>query len=64
MIESNKRICKICLQIKDRIQSGKFDEKNKRWVDETGKLWNGSKCPECTKNVSKEKMRLKRIKVE
>lgn len=59
-MEQNLRICKICKQMKKRIMDGKFDEKNKRWKDENGKLWSGSYCPDCNKERVKIKMRIKR----
>ena len=46
-IEMNKRICKTCGLIKDRILVGKFDNRNKKYHDETGKTWNGNVCPKC-----------------
>lgn len=41
------RQCKLCGETKIRIQAGNFDEKNKKFVDESGKLWNGLVCPPC-----------------
>lgn len=35
--------------MKSRIFDGKFDNKNKRWNDETGSAWNGLRCPACHK---------------
>jgi len=52
--ESNKRICKTCNKIKERISAGKFpNNKDKRYVDENGKQWTGSVCPDCLKDKSK-----------
>jgi hypothetical protein len=56
-MENNKRICKICKVLKDRIETGKYpDGKNKKTVDETGKLWNGSVCGSCNVKRSHENM--------
>ena len=56
MEESNLTKCKICNQMKNRIQSGKFtDNINKRWVDENQLLWNGRVCPECHQVKMKQK---------
>lgn len=59
-MESNLRICKVCKQLKNRTEAGKFNAKDKKWVDDTGKLWNGSCCPACNAIRVKEKMKLKR----
>jgi hypothetical protein len=56
-MEKNKRLCKQCNILKDRIQSGTYpDGKNKKHVDETGKLWNGSICGSCNVGRSHENM--------
>ncbi len=48
MNETNLRHCKICSQLKSRTENGKFGKsRNKRYVDENGKLWNGNVCPGC-----------------
>lgn len=61
-METNLRICKQCQQLKTRIDAGKFNstKKDKKYVDETGKLWSGSLCPECNKIRLKDVMRNKR----
>jgi ribonuclease HIII len=59
-MEADKRICKICKQLKNRILVGKFDDKNKKYNDETGKSWNGSTCPPCHKEQVRIKMKLTR----
>jgi hypothetical protein len=56
-MEKNKRACKICKVLKDRILDGKFDHINKRWVDETGLAWNGNVCPPCNRDRMKNVMR-------
>lgn len=56
--ESNKRTCKICLLLKQRIQDGKFaNGRDKRWVDESGKQWVGSICPICNSIRARENMK-------
>lgn len=59
-MEINKTICKVCGQIKDRIEDGKYNSKDRKWVDEFGKPWNGKKCPPCNSQRVKELMRTKR----
>lgn len=59
-MEINKTICKTCGQIKDRIADGKYNAKDKKWIDETGKPWNGKCCGSCNSNRVKELMRNKR----
>lgn len=46
-MEENWRKCKVCDIVKKRILVGKFDEKNKRYHDETEKTWCGNVCPSC-----------------
>lgn len=60
MIEENLRKCKDCGEIKPRILVGKFDHKNKRYHDGTGKAWNGSRCPSCHKEKAKLNMKVMR----
>lgn len=61
-MEINKSICKICNKVKDRIEAGKFNSKDKKWVDEEGKVWNGRVCNFCTKERVKNHMKNKRTK--
>lgn len=62
-METNKRLCKVCGILKDRIETGKYpDNKNKKHVDETGKLWNGSVCSACNVTRSHETMKKLRAK--
>jgi hypothetical protein len=56
-METNKTICKICGQIKDRIEAGKYNAKDRKWVDESGKPWMGKVCPPCNSLRVKELMR-------
>lgn len=54
-MEQNTRECKQCEQLKQRIEAGKFPNgKNKRWRDESGKLWSGNLCGECNNARCKE----------
>lgn len=57
LVEQNKRECKVCGQIKDRILQGKFDKVNKKWSDGSGLLWNGNVCPQCHVVRCRENMR-------
>lgn len=59
-MEVNKRICKVCGELKNRILVGKFDDKNKKYHGDDGKLWNGSVCPQCHKEQVRAKMKLTR----
>ena len=54
MEEKQSKVCKICNKLKYRILDGKFDDINKRWINEDGKLWNGLVCPPCHKIRMKE----------
>ena len=58
--ESDLSTCRLCEKIKIRRFVGKFDDKNKKYVDETGLLWNGRKCPQCHKDHSRMNMKKKR----
>jgi hypothetical protein len=54
IMESNKRVCKTCLQLKDRISAGKFPNgRDKKWVGQDGLLWNGASCGKCNQNRAK-----------
>lgn len=57
-MEVNLRRCKFCNGLKQRIEAGKFPNgKDKKWRDESGKLWSGNLCSDCNVNRSKEVMR-------
>ena len=58
--ESNMTKCKVCGLLKRRILDGKFDDKNKRWVNEGNRLWNGKVCPDCHVGRMRERARLAR----
>lgn len=55
----DKSICHQCHTLKVRIQDGYYGtSKNKKYIDENGKLWNGRKCcPDCHKTRAKDVMR-------
>lgn len=59
-MEVNKRTCKVCTQLKDRIEAGRYNEKDKRFVDGNNKSWNGNVCPDCHRSKVKEAVKLKR----
>lgn len=59
--ERNLTTCKACGQIKPRAIKGKFDDKNKKYVDDAGRLWNGRVCPECHAERTKVKMKNLRL---
>lgn len=61
-MEENLRACKVCQQLKQRILVGKFDTKNKRYHDESGKTWSGSVCPACHQERMKNNMKALRVK--
>ena len=58
--ESDISTCRRCGAKKLRKFVGYFDEKNKRYVDEEDRLWNGRKCGACVAHTSKLRMRVKR----
>jgi C4-type Zn-finger protein len=61
--EQNMTKCKICGELKLRIQDGMYDHKNKRWIGEDGSEWNGRKCPSCQRAHMKNHQKTKRTKV-
>lgn len=62
--EINLSTCRICGQIKTRKQAGEFDSKNKRWIDETDRQWNGRKCPDCVVELNKTAQKERRDKAK
>jgi hypothetical protein len=57
-VEKNERECKLCKRLRKRIEDGKFPNgKNKKWRDESGKLWSGNVCGECNIDRAKNVMR-------
>lgn len=63
--EVQTRTCRDCKENKTRIQFGSFPKgKNKRWIDENGKQWSGTRCPDCQRKKALENMQRLRCKVE
>jgi len=57
MEHSDKQICRACGELKDRKCIGEYDSgRNRKYVDENGKLWNGKKCPACQVVASRANM--------
>jgi hypothetical protein len=60
-MEKDNRKCRRCEQLKPRILVGKYpDGKNKKYADDSGKLWNGSVCGSC--NVKRAHENMKRLR--
>lgn len=56
--EVQKKECKVCKQLKERIFVGRFpDGRNKKWRDESGKLWSGLVCGICNVKRSHDMMK-------
>lgn len=62
-MESNQVVCKACNQLKTKTEAGFYPGKNrnKKYVDETGKQWNGKCCPTCNAARAKNVMRASRL---
>lgn len=61
MLEANLSTCRKCNEIKLRVHAGNFDPRNKKFVDEDGKLWSGRYCPSCNKARVREQMAKNRL---
>lgn len=60
--EVNLIKCKVCEQLKTRIEAGKYPNgKIKVYTNEFGKKWNGKTCPDCNKDRVKNVMRAGRL---
>lgn len=57
MIERRIINCKVCREDKEAIQNGTYDGKNKRWVDNEGRAFNGKVCAPCNLNRVKNNMK-------
>jgi len=57
--EQNITECKVCKQLKIRIQDGMFNHKDKRWIGEDGTQWVGKKCPDCVREYNRIKQKEK-----
>lgn len=53
-------ICKSCNEDKPKEPIIRKDVT--RFVDESGRLWNGKVCPDCYKIYNRERMRTNRLK--
>ena len=63
MLEQNLSTCRVCGENKERIEDGKYGEsRNKRWRDDSGRLWRGRVCPDCHKLDMKTRMIKSRAK--
>jgi hypothetical protein len=60
MADVDKRRCKVCNIVQNRILDGKFNQKDKRYRGDTPGYWNGSVCPSCNKVRVKTLMKVKR----
>lgn len=60
ILSVEKKLCKTCNEVKTCILVGKFDQRNKKYTDESGSYWNGKVCPQCNKVRVRENMRKKR----
>jgi formate-dependent nitrite reductase cytochrome c552 subunit len=60
--EVNSVVCRKCYKKRFRISDGKYDAKNKRWVDEKGQHWNGRKCPKCHAKKQKQDLAARRAR--
>lgn len=57
---ADKRTCKICQQPVDRIEAGRYNDRDKRFTDLNGKAWNGKVCPDCHRDRVKVAIAAKR----
>lgn len=61
-MEANKAHCKVCNQLKNKIESGRFPNgRSKRYVDEMGLQWSGRTCPECNRTRAQKTMKAGRL---
>lgn len=61
VVEKNLRQCKQCGEKKLRVLAGRFNHKDKKYVDDSGGTWNGNTCPSCHKDKVKHGMRYNRF---
>lgn len=62
--EANKHICKVCKELKNRIEDGYYPNANKKYRGDDGLLWSGKICGICNQKRLKIAMQLKRQKKE
>lgn len=58
--EKNTIICKVCRQLKVRISDGKFNDRDKKYRDEQGLLFNGKTCGSCHQEKMRKNKRVKK----
>ncbi len=51
-------VCKMCKE--DKVKDPVIRKDVTRFVDESGRLWNGKVCPDCYKAYNRERMKIKR----
>lgn len=64
-MESNLVKCKVCQELKVKIESGFYPSEKKRtkkYIDQFGKIWNGKTCPQCNQERAKNTMKSSRLK--
>jgi Zn finger protein HypA/HybF involved in hydrogenase expression len=59
-MEDNKRVCKVCQKPKDRVEAGRYNDRDKRFTDLNQKAWNGNVCPDCHRDRVKVAIAAKR----
>jgi len=55
-------ICKNCKE--EKVKEPIIRKDVTRFVDQSGRLWNGKVCPDCYKVYNRERMRLKRSELQ
>jgi Zn finger protein HypA/HybF involved in hydrogenase expression len=64
-MEIDKRVCKVCKEVKLRIRGTKFpNSKDSKFLDELGRLWNGNTCPDCHSKKVAVVIKEKRLKLK
>jgi hypothetical protein len=57
-IGDTSMVCKICNS--DKAKEPVIRKDTTRFVDESGRMWNGKQCPDCYKEYNRQRMRSKR----
>ncbi len=64
-VERDLRHCKQCGDLKLRIRDGNYpNQKDTRYIDDTGKQWSGSTCSKCHRENCKNKAKERRAKAK
>ncbi len=64
-MEINKKTCKYCLLPKTHIDAGQYlNTKQRKWMDESGCLWNGRVCPDCHRAKCARDLQAKRERLK